>query len=142
MLLPLGNPWLYRSVFSAHAAPACSSGIITVYPSILPEKSGSLQHRRPWRHELGHDKRSLGGAPRLFLHAVYVPLQVKIKRAKDVARFLKRFRYVFTLYWYSVISKVRYRYLKKNQSAPGPSEHPPVMGGKMSNFRWDQRLQI
>ena len=23
-------------------------------------------------------------------------------------------------------------YLKKNQSAPRPSEHPPVMGGKMS----------
>ena len=25
-----------------------------------------------------------------------------------------------------------YSYLKKNQSTPRPSEHPPVMGGKMS----------
>ena len=34
--------------------------------------------------------------------------------------------------------------LKKKQSAPRPSEHPPVMGGKMSKrlVRWDQRLQI
>ena len=36
-------------------------------------------------------------------------------------------------------------FLKKNQSTPRPSEHPPVMGEKMSKRlpgRWDQRLQI
>ena len=34
-------------------------------------------------------------------------------------------------------------YLKKNQNAPRPSEHPPVMGEKnVKTFRWDQRLQI
>ena len=33
--------------------------------------------------------------------------------------------------------------LKKNQNAPRPSEHPPVMGKKkVKTFRWDQRLQI
>ena len=31
----------------------------------------------------------------------------------------------------------------QNQSAPRPSEHPPVMGGgNVKTFRWDQRLQI
>ena len=34
-------------------------------------------------------------------------------------------------------------FLKKNQSTPRPSEHPPVMGEKnVKTFRWDQRLQI
>ena len=33
-------------------------------------------------------------------------------------------------------------YLKKNQNAPRPSEHPPVMGENVKTFRWDQRLQI
>ena len=34
-------------------------------------------------------------------------------------------------------------FLKKNQSTPRPSEHPPVMGGgNVKTFRWDQRLQI
>ena len=33
-------------------------------------------------------------------------------------------------------------FLKKNQNAPRPSEHPPVMGKKVKTFRWDQRLQI
>ena len=32
-------------------------------------------------------------------------------------------------------------YFKKNQSTPRPSEHPPVMGGKVKTFKWDQRLQ-
>ena len=32
--------------------------------------------------------------------------------------------------------------LKKNQTAPRPSEHPPVMGERCNTFRWDQRLQI
>ena len=33
-------------------------------------------------------------------------------------------------------------FLKKNQSTPRPSEHPPVMGGEnVKTFRWDQRLQ-
>ena len=31
-------------------------------------------------------------------------------------------------------------YLKKNQNAPRPSEHPPVRGGEIKTFRWDQRL--
>ena len=40
-----------------------------------------------------------------------------------------------SLYWCIV--------LKKNQSAPRPPEHPPVMGEKnVKTFRWDQRLQI
>ena len=35
-------------------------------------------------------------------------------------------------------------FLKKNQNAPRPSEHPPVRGEKMPKrlVRWDQRLQI
>ena len=43
---------------------------------------------------------------------------------------LRRSRCV-SLYFYlnRVVSKVC---LKKNQSTPGPSEHPPVMGEKMS----------
>ena len=32
-------------------------------------------------------------------------------------------------------------FLKRNQNAPRPSEHPPVRGEKMT-FRWDHRLQI
>ena len=31
---------------------------------------------------------------------------------------------------------------KENQNAPRPSEHPPVRGGNVKTFRWDQRLQI
>ena len=31
-------------------------------------------------------------------------------------------------------------YLKKNQTTPRPSEHPPVMGEKnVKTFRWDQK---
>ena len=34
-------------------------------------------------------------------------------------------------------------FLKKNQNAPRPSEHPPVRGGgNVKTVRWDQRLQI
>ena len=34
-------------------------------------------------------------------------------------------------------------FLKKNQSTPRSSEHPPVRGEKnVKTFRWDQRLQI
>ena len=33
-------------------------------------------------------------------------------------------------------------FLKKNQSALRPSEHPPVRGENVKTFRWDQRLQI
>ena len=32
--------------------------------------------------------------------------------------------------------------LKRNQNAPGPSEHPPVRGKNVKTFRWDHRLQI
>ena len=36
-----------------------------------------------------------------------------------------------------------YVFLKKNQNTPRPSEHPPVMGGKMSErLGWIKRLQI
>ena len=31
---------------------------------------------------------------------------------------------------------------KENRNAPRPSEHPPVRGGDVKTFRWDQRLQI
>ena len=35
------------------------------------------------------------------------------------------------------------RFLKKNQTTPRPSEHPPVMGGKMSKrLGGIKRLQI
>ena len=33
-------------------------------------------------------------------------------------------------------------FLKKNQNASRPSEHPPVRGGNVKTFRWDQSLQI
>ena len=38
---------------------------------------------------------------------------------------------------------ILFLFLKKNQNAPRPSEHPPVRGEKNGKtFRWDQRLQI
>ena len=42
---------------------------------------------------------------------------------------------------YSTSSYLSY-WLKKNQSAPRPSEHPPVRGQNLKTFRWDHRLQI
>ena len=30
-------------------------------------------------------------------------------------------------------------FLKKNQTTPRPSEHPPVMGENVKTFRWDQK---
>ena len=38
---------------------------------------------------------------------------------------------------------IQIQYLKKNQNASRPSEHPPVRGGQIvKTFRWGQRLQI
>ena len=36
---------------------------------------------------------------------------------------------------------IEYYFLKKNQTTPRPSEHPPVMGEKISKrlVRWDQK---
>ncbi|CAN0468054.1 unnamed protein product, partial [Ascophyllum nodosum] len=45
--------------------------------------------------------------------------------------------------WYLVVSSSATWYLKKNQTAPRPSEHPPVMGEKMSKrLGGIKRLQI
>ena len=33
-------------------------------------------------------------------------------------------------------------FLKKNQNAPRPSEHPPVKRKTVKTFRWNHRLQI
>ena len=41
------------------------------------------------------------------------------------------------------LSLCRFCFLKKNQTTPRPSEHPPVMGGKMSKrLGGIKRLQI
>ena len=32
--------------------------------------------------------------------------------------------------------------IKKNQNASRPSEHPPVSGGNVKTFRWDQRRLV
>ena len=47
-------------------------------------------------------------------------------------------------HWQQVsLSLPRYSYLKKNQTTPRPSEHPPVMGGKVSKrLGGIKRLQI
>ena len=37
---------------------------------------------------------------------------------------------------------IRYFFLKRNQNAPRPSEHPPVRGENVKTFRWDHKLRI
>ena len=50
-------------------------------------------------------------------HIMYLPLILTV--------------YCIALYTYKLCTTMKW-YLKKNQSTPRPSEHPPVMGGEMS----------